>query len=112
MEDTIKVNISNKEDSYGIIAIIQERADQVNKYNYTAEYHANNPKLYNDNQLVYAAQILMFDLHYFMPCPNYWDKDWWRKLQLKPKEEKLAIAGAFIACEIDRLSYIEKQTNE
>ena len=50
----------------------------------------------------------MYNFNYFMPCPKNWDRDWWRRLQLKSKEEKLAIAGAFIACEIDRLSYIEK----
>lgn len=96
----------------GIDLIIKERGEQLSKHNRSIEYDV----LFNNNyQLSQAASILSsctygdsdIDLIVENHCPEGWDKDIWRKMVLKPYEERLIIAGALIAAEIDRLNYIE-----
>ena len=37
--------------------------------------------------------------------PNGWDQEIWEKMIRKPHQERLIIAGALIAAELDRLNY-------
>jgi len=99
MNDTI-VN----KDFHGIIAMLNERNDQINKHGYTA----HNDVLYNQNgELVVAARALMKELCAPHDFPEKWDKAVVRKMVLKPYTDRLVIAGALLAAEVDRRRYIQ-----
>ena len=92
----------------GIELITEERLEQIQKHGRTLEYDAN----YNDNgQLIEAASILLTpnlqhaELEYDPNCPFGWDDDIWEHIIEKSYKDRLIIAGALIAAEIDRLSY-------
>lgn len=51
--------------------------------------------------------ILQTDRHKMNP-PSFWDKALWKRMIEKPEKERLIIAGALIAAEIDRIQYVEK----
>ena len=100
MNDTI-VN----KDFHGIIAMLNERNDQINKHGYTA----HNDVLYNQNgELVIAARALMKEVCVPHDFPEKWDKVIVNKMVLKPYIERLIIAGALLAAEVDRRRYIQK----
>lgn len=89
----------------GIELISKERLEQLEKH----EVSINNDFQFNNNgQLLKAAQRLIVDdkpLRTVIsenPPPN-WNKHIWRKMTAKPYKERLIIAGALIAAEIDRL---------
>lgn len=95
----------------GIALIAQERAEQVEKHGRTVITDARDN---SSDQLSEAASILsakewgcsdvddMVEEH----CPNGWDKELWRKMLEKPHSQRLIIAGALIAAEIDRQTYV------
>lgn len=99
----------------GIELITEERQKQIDKHGFTAEHHAlNTEKWYNKQQLLSAA-IRLVDYEedgvtsiYKKLVPENWDKGWWERLCEKPVKERLIIAGALIAAELDRLNYIEE----
>ena len=99
----------------GIELISQERQEQIEKHGYTGEHHAAHPEWYDEGQLISAAHMLSAYDPYRSPedlyrrmVPLHWDKKWWQRMCDKPFKERLIIAGALIAAEIDRLS----QTNQ
>jgi hypothetical protein len=86
----------------GIELITQERKEQIEVHGKTPEYdHKHNLH----RQLPYAVAILtntflLVGLHYI---PINWDETAWRKIHDKSYIERLTIAGAFCAAEIDRV---------
>lgn len=105
----------------GIELITEERQKQIDKHGFTAEHHANNPQWYEENQLSHASELLLHpdteDLVRPMALkgtfyPTNWNKEWFVNLMNKSEKERLIIAGALIAAELDRLEYIENQTVE
>ena len=89
----------------GIEQITKERNDQIEKYGYTGEWQAKNPEFYACGQLIKAAKELLEENNPFLCEPENWDEAWFLKLLNKPYKERLAIAGALIAAELDRLNY-------
>jgi len=84
----------------GVGLIHQERVDQLEKHKRSIE---DDYKLNADYQLVDAAiKLLKGGQH---ECPEGWDIKIWEKMLTKSEQEKLIIAGALIAAEIDRLNY-------
>lgn len=99
--------------SRGVDQIAQERAKQISKYGYTASHSVDvAPDWYKDNQLRDAALNIIMSTHglpyndYF--TPKNWSADKFTELKTRSVKERLQIAGAFIAAEIDRLQYIEE----
>jgi len=89
----------------GIELITKERAEQANKHGYTPD----TDKIYNRlGQLHVAAESLiesgLTDELRIANCPIGWDMSVWRKMATKPYKERLIIAAALLAAEIDRIS--------
>ncbi|OYD42310.1 hypothetical protein ACF3OC_08500 [Sphingobacterium cellulitidis] len=98
----------------GIELIAKEREEQINKHGYTKEQDL----MYQSNELLQAASGILglprpgtkstvsMSIMSFTP-PTGWDKFIWSKMCSKPYKERLIIAGALIAAELDRLTAIE-----
>jgi hypothetical protein len=87
----------------GIKLISDERKEQLEKHNRSLQedYECNDR-----NQLAVAATWLIeggIDMQ--QRTPSEWDEDIWLKMVRKSYKERLIIAGALIAAEIDRLQY-------
>lgn len=91
--------------SVGLELIAQEREKQIGKYGYTARHSVEvAPDWYDNEQLMSAAiSMLRFGDSGFVP--EYWDRDKFTELKSRSIVERLQIAGAFIAAELDRLHY-------
>lgn len=105
--DLIKRAIQTCEDSKnklmtGVEKIAQERLEQKVKHHRSIK---SDYELNADYQLVEAAINLLRGGR--SPAPENWNEDVWIKMTLKSDEERLVIAGALIAAEIDRLNYKE-----
>ncbi len=83
----------------GIELIVQERDEQLNKHSRTIE----DDVLHNSRgELLQAAiGIARGDID---QIPISWHNGWCDKVLLKTEIERLVIAGALIAAEIDRLN--------
>lgn len=92
--------------------IAEERQKQIDKHGFTAEHHLNHPEWYKDNQLPSAAMHLCVEIIDFEWTPLKWDKEWFDRLRKRPYQERLIIAGALIAAEIDRQKYIEMMSQK
>lgn len=99
----------------GIELIAQERDKHPVKHGRTI---ADDVKYNKEMQLAHGAEALISkewsygfnndeDLN---QCPSGWDYEIWIKMYCKPYKQRLIIAGALIAAEIDRLIYIENQS--
>jgi len=91
----------------GLIAI--ERNEQIVKHGRTIKQDVEqNP----DRELADAASLLIAKSFTDRDRVEYeswgWDKELWRKMATKPYRERLIIAGALIAAEIDRLNAISE----
>ena len=82
-----------------LIAI--ERQEQIEKHGYTLEDDQN----YTSGQLLLAARYCETLDH--TDWPVGWNLTRRDKIALKPYKERLIIAGAFIAAEIDRLNNLK-----
>lgn len=89
----------------GIELIAQERAEQIEKHGRTIE---KDVELNDDQQLSLAAEMLLAVEHEegidSESYPDGWDKEICTYMISKPYKERLIIAGALIAAEIDRLA--------
>ena len=95
--------------SEGVKDILGERRKQIDKYQYTAEYQAEHPQYYADHQLQYAAHTLLnVDIMGYTRIvePLNWDRAWFVRLCEKPQKDRIRIAAALLAAELDRLQYI------
>ena len=66
-----------------------------------------------NTQLTHAAAFLMIKnpakMQLEINCPDGWDVPTWKKYCAMSYTDRLALAGAFIAAEIDRALYVESQ---
>lgn len=93
----------------GIELIAQERREQLVIHNRTITYDCKNNR---EEQLSKAASILCLNEFGCLTeddikedhRPSGWDQTIWDKMVTKSYKERLIIAGAFIASEIDRLN--------
>lgn len=91
----------------GIELIAQERKEQIEKHGRTVLQDVNFNK---HHQLINGAIALIESngpRGMERNCPKNWDFSIWKKMVGKPYKERLIIAGALIAAEIDRLNYGE-----
>lgn len=90
----------------GIKLIAKERKEQLTKHGRTVQEDVD---CNDDNQLPIAAMLLLEGgITTRLQAPSEWDDDTWKKMVDKPYRERLIIAGALIAAELDRLNAIEK----
>lgn len=107
--------MSNEKKS-GVEFISSERQEQIEKHGRTLEHDFAVNAL---GQMGFAAVALCseYDVtgrprgdepariaHFERWCPPGWDKNIWMKMIKKPYKDRLIIAGALIAAEIDRLN--------
>ena len=88
----------------GVELIAEERMQQIEKHGRTVE---EDVILNDQNQLSYGAVLLLKkDSHSLRlnKRPLGWNKEIWDKMYAKTRYERLIIAGALIAAEIDRLT--------
>lgn len=107
----------------GIELLTEERQKQIDKHGFTGKHHAENPQWYDKNQLVTAANALtniedwktvspLVKETYWRVIPHNWDKNWYNDLLGRPYEERLQIAGALLAAELDRRAYLKELENK
>lgn len=113
----------------GIELISEERREQIEKHGRTVErdVHENHGQYIDHNgieidnpQLLFAASQLIdgdngiFRQHWqeMIFRPFGWDAGIWYKMMSKNKIQRLVIAGALIAAEIDRLNASKTTTHE
>lgn len=98
--------------THGVKLIAEERQKQIDKHGFTAEHHADHPDWYNNKQLTQAAvSLLLPDLvphDLVTEIPTNWDAHWFSNLMNRDHEERLIIAGALIAAELDRLDALRQ----
>ncbi|MDY8137588.1 hypothetical protein [Aquimarina sp. 2201CG5-10] len=92
----------------GIELITKERKEQIEIHNRTIE---DDKKFNTDYQLSYAGCCLVWTEidNFLLDCryrpPTGWGLQSWHNMLDKPYKERLIIAGALIAAEIDRLNH-------
>lgn len=91
----------------GIEMIAKEREEQLNKHKKTVEDDATFNTVYSMTNV--AMSCLCKCWAYW---PEGWSKELFEKILNKPTEERLAIAGALIAAEIDRIQYVKEKTRK
>lgn len=106
----------------GIELIARERQEQITKHGRTIQHdvECNNYgqlswaasqlclELLTDRGLQQESNILAIGEMLVQLVPDGWDKDIFMKMMRKSHRERLIIAGALIAAEIDRIDNIEK----
>ena len=102
------VPIENKSElNNGALSIVKERAEQITKHGRTIQ---KDVEFNTSRQLSNAASILAsYDAKKAAnnKRPHGWGIDIWDKMVNKPYKERLKIAGALLAAEIDRLTLDE-----
>ena len=96
--------------STGIELIAIERKEQIEKHNRTV---AKDVKENGKMQLSFGAALLCcpdpqamgFDPNSNVGKPEDWDQQLWNKMMAKSYKDRLIMAGALIAAEIDRLNH-------
>jgi hypothetical protein len=93
----------------GSIKILNERVEQVHKHGIGVK----DDVLHNPNcELSMGARALLRLNPKETDFPTSWSVARCRKMMNKPYKERLVIAGALIAAEIDRLIYLENQVKK
>jgi hypothetical protein len=87
----------------GIELITQERTEQIEKHGYTSE---SDQRYFDEGQLKQSAIELLGESDESYYIPDNWNVEQFKRMMKKPLVERLIIAGAFIAAEIDRLNSI------
>lgn len=98
----------------GVMQINVERIKQIDKYGFSSKWQAENPQYYDGGQLIDAAvEIVMVNRDGWgweqATHPNNWDPVWFRKLCIKSPKDRIRIAAALLAAELDRLDYLENK---
>lgn len=94
----------------GIELIAIERQEQIEKHGYTVMQDVANNSLPTGPFKMLPFKIAVGNLMGIIggvPYPENWSEEAIEKMKAKTEIEKLVIAGAFIAAEIDRLTAIE-----
>ena len=99
------------EKSTGIELIAKERVEQIEKHGFTLSFDKSKNK---GSQMSFGAALLCAPnpMHFASlannyGCPRGWSPDLWKKMIDKPHKDRLVIAGALIAAEIDRLQNVQ-----
>lgn len=90
----------------GIELIAKERQEQIEKHGRTIEKDVSE----NDNEQLSLGALMLLSVDYeegidHASYPEGWDEEICTKMIGKSYEERLIIAGALIAAELDRLQY-------
>lgn len=97
----------------GIELITEKRIEHITKHGITI---MDDIKHNSDGQLSVAAGVLgqknIPQQYKKTLIPKNWDKDRWERMVNKPYKERLIIAGALYAAEIDRLIFSEPEELE
>ena len=94
----------------GLEFIAKERQEQIEKHHFSVDIDVKHNNHY---QLSQAAGLLTWldEEEYGHDvdacCPTEWNPERWRKMMGKSYLDRLAIAGAFCAAEIDRMNAIK-----
>jgi predicted HTH transcriptional regulator len=96
----------------GAELIAKERQEQIEKHGRTVQMDVDHNRAY---QLAEAASVLTTEKfrstkHRFSLMPDDWDDEISLKMCKKGRKERLIIAGALIAAEIDRIIENERTT--
>ena len=84
----------------GIELIANERAEQICKHGRTVERDVKENRF---AQLIDGAMGLMLNTPKMSDIPSHWDAALWQKMCNKSYTDRLIIAGALIAAELDRI---------
>lgn len=88
--------------NYGIYSITKEREEQISKHGRTK---AKDIEQNSEGQLKLAAiNLLSKSMQRESGCPKGWSQEIYNKMANKSMIDRLIIAGALIAAEIDRLN--------
>ena len=91
----------------GIELIAIERNEQIKKHGYDESFVEDCPQYYSVCQLALMAELALRvntdNIAYIKNYPKNWPEEDVLKILRKPYKERLIIAGALIAAEIDRL---------
>lgn len=85
----------------GIELIAEERQEQIEKHGRTVE---SDIRMNKNRQLRIAAARLISDDAFILDPPEGWNKKIWDKMKRKNLNERVIIAGALLAAEIDRIN--------
>ena len=102
----------------GTLSVIAERRKQETKHGFTGKWQAEHPEYYVSGQLVEAAtELLKIGVYSYdeeeiysvdrVLLPYNWDKAGFIKLCEKSQKDRMRIAAALLAAELDRLNYLE-----
>jgi hypothetical protein len=94
----------------GIELIAKERQEQQEKHGISVKNDAqfNSIMQFNGLPALPLAVVGLLD-DSFQQVPKNWDKKRLEHMRSKPYKEKLIIAGALIAAEIDRVQFMDEQ---
>ena len=94
----------------GIELIAKERKEQLEKHGISVKNDAqfNSMMEYNGLPALSLAAIRLLD-DSIQRVPAHWDKKRLEKMESKPYKERLIIAGALLAAEIDRVQFMDDQ---
>lgn len=97
----------------GIELIAKERKEQLEKHGISVKNDAqfNSISEYNGLPALPLEAVRLLDLS-IQRAPSHWDKKRMEKMETKLYKERLIIAGALIAAEIDRIQFIDDQKTE
>lgn len=90
--------------SDGVNLIAQERWEQLYKH------HWNRDEAYTQGELLHAALFALSPLEH--EWPEGWSEHFRQKILNKSYEQRLQVAGAFIAAELDRLTKEQNTKNQ
>jgi hypothetical protein len=93
----------------GIELIAKERQEQQEKHGISVKNDAqfNSSAEYNGLPALSLGAIGLLD-GTIARVPSHWDKKRLEKMRSKPYKERLIIAGALIAAEIDRIQFMDE----
>jgi len=91
----------------GVDRIAAERTEQQEKHGFSIEFDVSINK---NEMLSMAAQGILHRGVYnrLAACPANWNKERWNKMCYKSYEERLVLAGAWIAAELDRIHVLNQ----
>lgn len=97
----------------GIELIAKEREEQQKKHGISVknDVQFNSKMEFNGLPALPLAVVGLLDSS-CQRVPAHWDTKRLEHMRTKPYKERLIIAGAFIAAELDRLQYIEDQKSK
>jgi hypothetical protein len=103
-----ETNIHGLSTPTGIELIAIERQEQIEKHGYDADWVNDNPEYYEGKELAWVAEMALAVEHEEGLDPNIYPESWPTedvdKILRNPYKERLIIAGALVAAEIDRLN--------